>query len=878
MRRKIIIGLGVFTAIIGLITLLITLVYEDQVKSIIISQINNKLKTKVDVRKIEFSIFKNFPDASLSFYDVKAQSVYQGAQKDSCPKNLLEASEISLRFNIQSIFKGLYEIQKIDVKGVSVFIFIDKDNLDNYHCWVEDTLETSSDKVQFKMNRIQIKKSLIDYKDLKNIFHLSAIVNNTKMKGEVFEQDFALLLDGELQIKELQIQHEHYLKDKKVKLNTGILKKNEQYSLTNALVSVEKLNMKVNGTFDTKTMFLEAQGQELDIQSFLSLLPPSIYQKFSDYKSTGLFALTLSVKGKYEKSQIKADFSIDKGTLTNNTGKATLNNIVLKGYFSNGRLQNINTSGIYVTSFYAKLNNNPLSGSFSLIDFEHPFLDGKLNATVDLRNLKDILQLDTFEILEGNAALALRVSTPIHRLQQQKFSSGELGEVSGTLVLKDGKFKFENENTSYENINADLYAHDNYIQVNNLQFSHGKSALNLVGELVNYRALFMDETYGVAQLKAHLNASNLELEDWLRSNQQKNISESNSNDSYLNKIDMKLIAKIDRFGFDKFVATNLSGRVYFNHNTFTLDSLAFNCMDGSVNANSVIVLKPKSGFDLYCNARLSKLNITKLFSQLNNFGQETMTDKHIAGKLTARINYQSSWADLSRVIPESIMADASVSITDGELKNFTPMNKLSRFISLNELSHIKFKELSNNITISNKKIHIPMFQIQSSALNLYCRGEHDFDNNIDYHFKLTLNELLSKKRKKEAIKNSDFNEVEEDKDGKSILFISMTGNIDNPIVKYDKTELKQFVKDEIKNEKQTIKQLLKKDFGLYKKDPTITEPNNKKEPKKSDFKIEWEEDDNTIKKDDNRNIKVNETPTKKTKKKKSEPENSDDYL
>jgi hypothetical protein len=175
-------------------------------------------------------------------------------------------------------------------------------------------------------------------------------------------------------------------------------------------------------------------------------------------------------------------------------------------------------------------------------------------------------------------------------------------------------------------------------------------------------------------------------------------------------------------------------------------------------------------------------------------------------------------------------------------------------------------------------------------MNLSCNGTHDFDNNIDYHFKVTLNELLSKKRKREAPRENEFNEYDDDEQGKSTLFISMTGNMENPVIKFDKKELKKFVKDEINNEKQTVKQLLKDEFGLFKNDPSLKAKMEQKPKKSGEFEVEWEEDSKQTDKSKESTDKKKPAEAKETKffdgekkneksKRKSEKvENSDDYL
>ncbi len=57
--------LGGIIAIFVVIGIVISTVYEDKVKAYIIEQINNGIDTEIDVKNVEFSVFKKFPYASL---------------------------------------------------------------------------------------------------------------------------------------------------------------------------------------------------------------------------------------------------------------------------------------------------------------------------------------------------------------------------------------------------------------------------------------------------------------------------------------------------------------------------------------------------------------------------------------------------------------------------------------------------------------------------------------------------------------------------------------------------------------------------------------------------------------------------------------------
>lgn len=82
---------------------------------------------------------------------------------------------------------------------------------------------------------------------------------------------------------------------------------------------------------------------------------------------------------------------------------------------------------------------------------------------------------------------------------------------------------------------------------------------------------------------------------------------------------------------------------------------------------------------------------------------------------------------------------------------------------------------------------------------------------------------FGKKRKSAKKENSEFGYEEEDGTGKSILFLKMTGTPEKPIITYDTQGLKQKWKEDAKTEKQTLKQILNKEFGWFKKDTTLIE-------------------------------------------------------
>ena len=156
--------------------------------------------------------------------------------------------------------------------------------------------------------------------------------------------------------------------------------------------------------------------------------------------------------------------------------------------------------------------------------------------------------------------------------------------------------------------------------------------------------------------------------------------------------------------------------------------------------------------------------------------------------------------------------------------------------------------------------------VQSNAINLNVFGTHTFDNKIDYHLKILISELLKRKSKK--LGDEKFGEIEDDGSGKNVLFLRMYGNIENPKFAYDKQQLKNKIKADLKKEKTLVNDVLKDEFkSWFKKDQEFKESIIEEQQ-------EWEKDlpkKNPAPKVDTTTLKQKKSGLKKLKEKLKEP-------
>ena len=226
---------------------------------------------------------------------------------------------------------------------------------------------------------------------------------------------------------------------------------------------------------------------------------------------------------------------------------------------------------------------------------------------------------------------------------------------------------------------------------------------------------------------------------------------------------------------------------------------------------------------------------------MENFGQEYFVAENIKGKATVAIDFASIWDQQLKLKKDQLYVLADLNMTQGELINYQPAMALSKFIEVDELEHIRFSKLATQIEIKDETISIPQTDIHSSALDLTISGTHTFDNHIDYRFKMLMSDVLWRKAKSKKKETSEFGYIEDDGLGRTTLYLHMTGTVKDYKITYDTKSLRDQWKNDLKEEKQTVKQLLKNEFGWFKKDSTLKE--DKTTTPNDGLQIEWEEEE-----------------------------------
>ncbi len=828
--------------IIGLISLglvalglLIGFFYGDDIKKMIIAELNKNLATEIQVERFEFSVFRHFPYASVDLEKVMTKGVLKSLPDDT----LLYADRVSLQFNIIGIFSNNVAIKKIVAKNGILNIRLDKDGNNNYHFWKSTGDSTKASPV-INLQQILLSNMLIRYQDLKNEQHYFMKANEAELSGEFSDDQFTLTTTADLFMEHFYAGKTNYVIKKPVRIRSGIHVNtiDGTYKFDKSSIKIADLEFDVAGSIislpNSTILNLGIKAYEANLESFISMLPAEYVQYFSDYKSKGKFMCNISLEGKVGSSNVpnvQVEFSIRNGSITPKESSVSLSKVELAGSFRNRGISG--KSELVIPQVSAELGGNTIKADIRLDNLSDPFLTMHASASLDLANVRHFISMDTLVSLNGGLKFNIAFAGKVKDVQNYSFGQQYKVQSSGIVELSNVNFDLKFNPLEYKNIQARLALQDNDIKVESLSGNISSTDLKLSGTFINF-VNFIFIPNQPAEFNASLSSKLLNLDELLSDK-----STSDNDTSYIMKFNPRLLSHLDvsigNLKFRQFSAARLQGKILLDKQVISGKGLTFAAMSGMVFMDAKINASRKDSILMSCEATISSLDVTELFSQLENFGQITMTDKNVKGKINANIQFTSSWTTNLVINPAKVRALADITISNGELINFIPIQALAKYIKVPDLNNIKFSTIKNQISISDRKIFIPSMEINSTALNLTASGEHNFDNIVDYRLVLLLSDVLGKKAKQN---NSEFGEIEDDGLGRTMLHLSMKGPIDNPKFGYDRKGAGEKMKTDLAREKQTMKAILKEEFGFFKKD-TVKLP---KKPKKEEMQIDWEDD------------------------------------
>jgi len=832
MRNKRIIKVLKWTASIVLsISILFTAclyIFKDQIVGMVLDEVNSKLKQPIQTKEVELTFWSTFPNLEVDMKEVYLQSALPNSKATD---TLLFTNHLYLKFSPFDLFDGNYEVKSIHISPGKAKLHVNNKGEANYD--ILKPSDDSDDDFLLKLNAITFEQFDLTYQNDLTHQHIETTLEKVDFTGNFSEKEFDLSTQGEINLKKLRNGEVTLLSNKDIAYDVKLKVNNELEAITLApsTIKVENLPFQVAASLNKDSLNFKVESQQILLTDMIHEFLSDQEREVKKMQGEGVINFVLTGKGgskKEDKTEIQCSFGVKNGRLIEPYKKTTLSDISLDGYYSNAGEEG--NELLAIREFQCTSASGPFSGDLKVTRFTNPKIEGKAKGKIDLGVVQDIFQPAGIESMNGQ----LEVDGTFDVQNESKRDDMKISSLSAKIDVSNALIKLEGEKNAYKQIQAGIYMTGNNLRFTHARLNYGSSDMQVVGEVRD----FVDYVSGKKQLKPMLtlNCKNLNLDEYFSS------EEATEPNSFLLPEDISGVVNVNaqKVIYDQHQFNQLNATIKIDDKNINVPQFYAQNAEASWKGNIHITEKTPSKLQLSGNLTTNQVELKKLFGEWHNLYQDNLTSEHIVhGKAMLNVNFDLPFDAVKEEVNfDEMKATMRLSITNGRFRNIPLFKEMTSSMKTNasklvlgkrnidyldgKLADVTIPNLENTISISNGNIIIPKMTINSSAMQVELTGVHGFNDIIDYRVELNARDLRDVERQ------TEFGEIEYEENG-ARLFLHVSGHLDNLNFSWDKGAHKEQVKENLKEEKEEIKAMLKSEFGLFKKDSTV----KKYEPKQA---------------------------------------------
>ena len=780
----------------------------------ITEQVSNKLDGKLIIGDADVSIFKKFPRIAVVLKNISLTDSMFAQHKHT----FFSAKEAFVNLNIYKLIKKDQPLTGLSLQNANIYFYTDTSGFSNTYLLKgkKDTAggpKRTSDQINLKRIDLDNVRFVLDDRKREKLHDFD--VKELSVKLDDTDGSLNMKTDADILINSLafNLPKGTFLKGATFagdfKLKYG--KESQVLSFDSIDVKIAGKQFNLSGKFDlgdkNPAFSLNVYARKILYEDVKKLLPARIATSLSMVSLDKPIDAVAKLKGPLRGGEpsIFAKWEVKNSNMA--TTFLDFEDASFTGYFSNevvvGQPRYDPNSIIAVSDFNAKWRGLPVSShKIEILNLEKPTLTCDLESAFALKDLNEIIPTNSLQLTSGNAAILLSYKGPIEKnTNTNSFLNGKISFKNGTMLYAPRNVELQNLNGLLSFKNSDVYIQNLQGTVLNNKIVMNGTAKNIL-TLINTTTNNVKIDYNIFSPDLNLNEFTYLLKK--RNKVVKRVAASKRSfgdmavkiDDVLEKSIIDLTLNAQRISYKKFAGNNLNASITLLQDRYVINNVSMQTAGGRMNMTGQLINASGNYHTASVNASLTGVDVKKLFTAFNNFGQDGVTANNLEGSLTAKVNTSLNINDAGAVLPSSVNGVVDFSLKNGALNNFEPIKKIQNFIfKKRDFDNIRFAELKDKLEIKNGDIKINKMEIQSTVLTLFVEGMYGKKSGTDLSIQIPLNNL--KKR------DEDYNPVNigtRKKAARSIYLRGKTGSDGNVSFKLDL--FNKFQKDKEENEEQ----------------------------------------------------------------------------
>jgi hypothetical protein len=745
------------------------------------AEIKSRIGGTLQIGHLDISLFRHFPAVTLTLTDVSLRdSAWQRHQHD-----LLQAGRIYISCSpFSSLLHGRVELSMVFLEKATLYFFTDSSGYSNtYLLKVRGGASPASENawngglptvvfsdVRWVMDRQDRHKLfdlafrqmnvVVDKEDRELRFDVGTILT---AKSFSFNTEKGSFVDGKLLSGHFRFTYNlasHILQADKARLNID----GYPYVFSGRFFPMVKPD----------PFILTIDAGPVPFRAVAALLTPHLRQKLDEYdidKPVSIHAQLDAGSADEPQLQIQVRLNLNKGGVVTPAGKFT--DVSFTGSFTNewvrGQGRDDANSGIRFMGFSGQVGDVPIHADSVLItNLNNPQLSCDLHSRFDIAALNNLYGSQTLQFRTGKCAMDLLYRGPL----SENDTAG--ATVNGYLDLDSAAIVYLPFRFALTNASGRVMFRDQDMVIDRLQARAGNTKVQIKGVAKNLIAL-IDHNSESVSMDWTLSTPHLAVEDFIalagrvstESSRRKNSAPvfgavATRIDEFLKAGTIRLNVDATDISYSNFSGAHAKASLVFRDGEIRLSRLKGEQNSGTLDMKATLTRRPESDANpLTLESHFEGVDLPGLFRSFDNFGLKAISADNLKGRMNADIRMTGLLTGKARVVPNSLKGTIDVNITDGQLVNFEPMEKIGEFARIRptdkktkrpgetemkkrDLSTVGFGTLQTSLEIDSTKITLHRMEIRSTAFTLYAEGTYDLITGADMSLQVPLSNLKAR--------------------------------------------------------------------------------------------------------------------------------------
>jgi hypothetical protein len=755
MVKKILKWTGIVLLVIIIALAAAPFLFKDKIKSMVVKAINDQVDATVAFDDVSLSLFKSFPQASVT---IDKLSVINKAP--FAGDTLVYMGEIHLNMSVKELFKKDGEamnLESISTKDGRVNILFNKDGVGNFDIALKK--DTPSPNAQPASKPFALNIQNYDVQNLRFKYYderskMKVLIDSLNHSGKGNFAANKLDLDTHTTATlTMDMDKTNYMRAIKLKLDAvlGLDLDKSIYTFKENKAFINQLPLEFDGS-----VAMQEAGQQIDLtfftptssfKNFLGLIPEAYSGSIANVKTEGDFTIKGKVNGligensvpKFNVAIASNNASFKYPDLPKSVDKIVIDTKIIN---ESGVL---NDTYVNVDKLSFKIDQDVFDASANVRNIiENPLVDAKLKGVINLANVSKAYPVKMDIPLTGILKADVETKFDMKAVDAKAY---EKIQNKGSLSLSGFNYKMEGFSHPFAISHADVQFNPSRVNLSRFEAKTGGSDVAITGTLDNfYGFLFKDQTL---QGNFNMNSDKLVVADFMAPASAKTATtKTEGNNKTETKktttastavkipafLDCTITAKANSVVYDNLNLTDVSGKMIIKDEAVALQNVKTSIFGGNIGLNGNVSTKgttPKFNMGLALNS----LDITQSFTKLEMLKSIAPIAEVITGKFNSTVNVSGN-LDAKEMTPDlkSLIGDLA-----GSLAN-TVINTAKSKVLTALTNNVKFLDPSKlnlnqkvNLTFSDGKVNIQPFNIKYQDIDVRVQGTHGFDQAMNYN-------------------------------------------------------------------------------------------------------------------------------------------------